>query len=111
MTDHTPTYRPDDEVTITIKGRVVADTAGGVIVEWLGVNGFPDRICARPIAGAVTVTPAEVSEEEKDARVAAYRLLHDTGMYVEDRAQVRAAAPYGVDLSTPDRHYTEGATP
>jgi hypothetical protein len=37
-------FQPDDEVSITVRGRFVAELGGRLVVEYVGPAGLPDRI-------------------------------------------------------------------
>lgn len=89
-------FRRDDEVTITLTGRVVYASAGRVWVEYIKSNGFPERIAVEVDAPSVTVVPAPAPDDaEKAKRVYAHQRVADA--YVGDpksKTRLLAAIPY-----------------
>jgi hypothetical protein len=93
-------FQPDDEVTITVTGRVVHAHPGGIVVEYLRENGFPDRVAFDLTAPGVEVTRAAApTDEEIAARQDAHWRVAEATPDVDIQARAVLAAPYRDRLS------------
>lgn len=92
-----PSFARDDEVTVTFTGRVVyaSPDGAGVVVEYLKADGWPERVCVRPDAPAVSVVSAPApDEDEKQRRTGAYQRMADSALDPDMVAAALAEMPY-----------------
>lgn len=93
-------FNTDDEVTITVTGRVVHAHPTGIVIEYLRVNGFPDRESFDITAPGVTVASAPaVSDDEVAARQDAHWRMAEMCIDMDVRARAVLSAPYRDRLS------------
>lgn len=103
MTDQTstPDLARDDEVTLTITGRVVYMTdTGRLVVEYIKANGFPDRVAVDTTAATVGLNLLpQPDEAEKDHRRNAHLMIAQSALDAEIREQAYADVPYREQVS------------
>lgn len=103
-------FQRDDEVTITVTGRVVFAHPTGIVVEYLRENGFPDRVNFDITAPGVDVRRAAApTDEEIAARQDTYWRMAESTPDMDAKVRVVLGVPYRDRLSAERLETVAGA--
>ena len=85
----------DDEVTVTVTGRVVCATSTSLVIEYPRPDGFPTRTVVDRAAPGVTIAAAAPPDAKAiAARQDAYWLMADAAPDLESRIRALLEVPY-----------------